>query len=77
GIRAANLTLINIISLFFKTYFSFLADRFTISLKTFRIIHRLISIISFTFIFFHVFIVIVYNIKTFSLSVPENFHKLI
>ena len=73
GIRVANLALINMISLFFGIYLSFLANRFIISLKTFRIIHRLVDMMSFVFVLFHILVVVVHGAGTFFLSVLNFF----
>jgi len=77
GIRVANLALINMISLFFGIYLSFLANRFIISLKTFRIIHRLVDMMSFVFVLFHILVVVVHGAGTFFLSVLKNLYGLI
>tara|TARA_R110002060_G_scaffold8261_1_gene12293 strand:- start:284 stop:793 length:510 start_codon:yes stop_codon:yes gene_type:complete len=77
GIRAANLALINMMPLFLGTHLSFLADRFTVSLKTFRMVHRSAGMMSFALVLFHVLVVVVRGAGTFSLSVPENLHGLI
>ncbi|PVH69319.1 hypothetical protein DL98DRAFT_661755, partial [Cadophora sp. DSE1049] len=77
GIRAANLALINMMPLFLGTHLSFLADRFTVSLKTFRMVHRSAGMMSFALVLFHILVVVVRGAGTFSLSVSENLHGLI
>ena len=77
GIRIANLALINMILLFFGIYLSFLANRFIIFLKTFRMIHCLVDMMSFIFVLFHVLVVVIRGAGTFFLSVLKNLYKLI
>ncbi|KAH7330031.1 putative cell surface metalloreductase [Rhexocercosporidium sp. MPI-PUGE-AT-0058] len=77
GIRAANLALINMMPLFLGTHLSFLADRFAVSLKTFRMVHRSAGMMSFALVLFHVLVVVARGAGTFPLSVPENLHGLI
>lgn len=77
GLRAANLALINIMPLYLRPHLSFLADLFSISLKSFRIVYRLAGIMSFVLVLLHIFVVIACGIGGFSLRVPENLYGVV
>ncbi|KAH9206361.1 cell surface metalloreductase [Leptodontidium sp. 2 PMI_412] len=77
GLRAANLALVNMMPLFLGTHLSFLADRFGVSLKTFRMVHRSTGVMSFALVLCHVLVVAARGAGTFSSSVPESLYGLI
>jgi hypothetical protein len=76
GLRAANLSLINLIPLFSGPSFNVLTDLLGVSLGTFRRFHRLAGVMSFVLLAFHVITVVVSR-TSFSLHVPENLWGLI
>jgi hypothetical protein len=76
GLRAANLSLINLIPLFSGPSFSVLTDLLGVSLVTFRRFHRLAGVMSFVLLAFHAITVVVSR-TSFSLHVPENLWGLI
>jgi len=71
GLRAANLSLINLIPLLSGPSFNVLTDLLGVSLGTFRRFHRLAGVMSFVLLVFHV-ITAVAGQPAFSLHVPEN-----
>jgi hypothetical protein len=76
GLRAANLSLINLIPLFSGPSFNVLTDLLGISLGMFRRFHRLAGVMSFVLLVFHV-ITVLASRTSFSLHVPENLWGLI
>jgi hypothetical protein len=76
GLRAANLSLINLIPLLSGPSFNVLADLLGISLSKFRRFHRLAGVMSFVLLAFHVITVAVSR-TSFSLHVSENLWGLI
>lgn len=58
GLRAGNLSLLNMISLFFDSHLSFLADLLHISLSTYCCIHCSTDLMSFILLLFHVITVV-------------------
>ena len=58
GARAATLSVIHLIPLFFGTHLSFAADILGFSLRTYRIMHRSIGVSAFILGLFHVLVVI-------------------
>src|SRR5437588_11910258 len=58
GLRAANLSLINMIPLFLGLHLSLLADLFGVSLGTFWLVHRSAGILSVALLLFHVLTVV-------------------
>lgn len=54
GIRAGNLTLINLIPLFLGPHLSFLTDIFGVSLATIKLIHRYSGLVACSLMVFHV-----------------------
>ena len=76
GLRAANLSLINMIPVLAGHHFGFLADLLGIPLSLYQRLHRAGGIMSFFLLLFHVLAVI--TTKTaFPLSVKENMWGLI
>lgn len=71
GLRAANLSLINIIPLFAGPHLNFLADILGVSLNTYRRVHRSVGIMSFVLLLFHVLTVMASR-NSFPLRVAEN-----
>jgi hypothetical protein len=71
GLRAANLSLINMIPLFASSYLSYLADILGVSLRVYRRIHRAGGIMLFFLFIFYVLTVIVTR-TAFPLHVIEN-----
>jgi hypothetical protein len=59
GLRAGNLSLINMVTLFLGPHLSFLADILGISLSTFRLIHRSAGMMSCSLVLFHVLAMLV------------------
>mgnify|MGYP003624684285 FL=1 len=59
GIRAGNLSLINMVPLFLGPHLGFLADILGISLSTFRLMHRSAGLMSCSLVLFHVLAVFV------------------
>ncbi len=59
GVRAGNLSLINMILLFLGPHLGFLADILGITLSTFRLIHRSAGVMSCGLVLFHVLAVLV------------------
>jgi hypothetical protein len=55
GLRAGNLSLINMIPLFLGPHLSFLADLFGVSLDTYRLVYRLAGLMLVVLLLFHVF----------------------
>ena len=64
------------ISFFADAYLSFLTDLLDFSLNSYRRVYRLMKLITFAFILFHVLVVVINRI-TFSLKVSEHLFKLI
>ena len=77
GLRASNLALINMMPLFLGAHLSFLADRFGVSLKMFRLLHRSAGMMSFALLVLHVLVVVARGAGEYSLGVPENLYGLI
>ena len=75
GLRAANLALINV-TLFLGTHLCFLSNMFGISLKSWRIVHRSVDMMSF-FLMFLPILIVVASCVSFSPGVPENLYGLI
>ena len=75
-LKTENLSLLNMILLFFDPHLSFLADLLHIFLSTYCCIHCSTDLMSFTFLFFHVITVVAVEVS-FSLSDLENLHELI
>jgi predicted ferric reductase len=59
GVRAGNLSLINMIPLFLGPHLGFLADILGISLSTFRLMHRSAGMMSCSLVLFHVLAMLV------------------
>jgi hypothetical protein len=76
GLRAGNLSLINMMPLFFGPHLSFLASLFGVSLDTYRLIHRSAGLMSFILLLFHVLTVVAVG-TAFPLSEPANLYGLI
>ena len=76
SLRAANLSLINLISAITNPHLSFLADIFGLSLTTYRRVHRSFRIMSCFLLSLHVFTIIA-NRTHFSLYLAENLWELI
>ena len=57
GIRAGNLSLINLIPLFLGPHLNFLADLFDVSLTAFRCFHRSAGLMSFGLFLFHTIVI--------------------
>jgi len=76
GLRAGNLSLLNMMPLFFGPHLSFLADLLHISLSTYRRIHRSTGLMSFTLLLFHGITIVAVG-ASFSLSDLGNLHGLI
>jgi hypothetical protein len=76
GLRAANLSLVNLIPLFAGPHLSFLADLLGIPLRTYRQLHRSAGLVSFALLVFHAFTVVAMK-RSFSLHIPENLFGLI
>src|SRR5450432_3923101 len=58
SVRASNLSLINLITLFLGPHLSFLADTLSVSLNTFRHIHRSASLMALSLVLFYAIIII-------------------
>jgi hypothetical protein len=71
GLRAANLSLINMIPLFAGPHLSYLADILGVPLRAYRRIHRAGGMMSFFLLIFHVLTVIATR-TAFPLRVTEN-----
>jgi len=76
GLRAAELSLINLIPAFAGPHLSFLADIFGLSLASFRRVHRSFGAMSFFLLNFHIFAMIGKRIP-FPLHQAENLWGLI
>lgn len=76
GLRAANLSLINIIPLFAGPHLSFIADLLGVYLSTFQRLHRVTGIMSSALLVFHVLTVVATQ-HSFPLRVLENMWGLI
>ncbi len=76
GLRAANLSLINLIPLMAGPHLSFPADLLGITLRTYRRFHRSFGLMSSILLGFHVHIVLVEK-KPFPLRISENLFGLI
>lgn len=76
GLRAANLSLINMVPNFAGSHLSFLADILGIPLSTYRQIHRSSGIMSVSLLIFHV-LTIIGSRNPFPLQVAENLWGLI
>jgi len=74
--KARTLSIINMASLFFGLYLSFLADLLGLSLFNYRRIHGFARIMSFALVALHTFAAI-YHGPTYSLRVLENLYLLI
>jgi hypothetical protein len=61
GVRAGNLSLINMIPLFLGPHLGFLADILGISLSTFQLIHRSARMMSCSLVLFHLLTMLVSN----------------
>lgn len=75
GLRAGNLSLINIMPLFLGPHLSFLAGLFGVSLDTYRLVHRSAGIISVMLLLFHVLTAVAVG-AAFPLSEPANRYGL-
>lgn len=71
GLRAANLSLINLVPLLSGPSFNVLADLLDISLSMFRRLHRLAEVMSFVLLIFHV-VTAVASQDSFPLHILEN-----
>jgi hypothetical protein len=58
GVRAGNLLLINLITLFLGLHLSFLADTLSVSLNTFRHIYRSTGLIALSLVLFYAIVII-------------------
>jgi hypothetical protein len=76
GIRASNLSLINLIPLFLGPHLSFLADILGVSLSTFQRIHRSAGLMSLGLVLFHA-LVIVISSTAFTLSNAKNISAVV
>lgn len=76
GLRAANLSLINMITLFAGPYLNFLADILGVSLNTYQRVYRSVGIMSFVLLLFHVLTVIASR-NSFPLRIAENMWGII
>ena len=76
GLRAANLSLINLIPLFAGPHLSLLADLLDITLRMFRRFHRSARLMSFVLLVLHI-LTMVAKRTSFSLHNPENLFGLI
>ncbi|OQU97172.1 FAD-binding domain-containing protein [Cladophialophora immunda] len=76
GLRAANLSLINLIPLMAGPHLSFPSDLLGITLRTYRRFHRSLAVISSILLCFHVLTVLVEK-KPFHLRISENLFGLI
>ena len=76
GLRAARLSLINMILLFLGPHFSFLADYLGVTLRTYKYMHRSSGIMSSAFIVLHTLISIA-NKAPFPLDDQENLYAVI
>jgi len=70
------LSIINMTSLFFNSYLSFLANLLNLSLFNYRRIHRFARIMSFALVALHTFVAIHHNF-TYFLRVLKNLYLLI
>jgi hypothetical protein len=76
GVRAGNLSLINLITLFLGPHLSFLADTLGISLRTFQHIHRSAGLMALGLVLFHA-IVTVTSPTAFALSDAKNLSAVV
>ncbi|EHY57102.1 hypothetical protein HRR83_002602 [Exophiala dermatitidis] len=76
GLRAANLSLINLIPLMAGPHLSFPADLLGVTLRTYRRFHRSLGLMSSVLLGFHVLTVLVEK-KPFPLQISENLFGLI
>jgi hypothetical protein len=76
GVRAGNLSLINLVTLFLGPHLSFLADTLGVSLSTFRHIHRSAGLMALGLVLFHA-IVIVTSPTAFTLSNAKNLSAVV
>jgi hypothetical protein len=76
GLRAANLSLINLIPLFAGPHLSFLADLLGITLHMYRRFHRSAGLMSFVLLVLHILTVVAKR-TSFPLHNPENLFGLI
>ncbi len=76
GLRAANLSLINMIPLMAGPHLSFPADLLGVTLRTYRRFHRSLGLMSSVLLGFHVLTVLVEK-KPFPLQISENLFGLI
>ena len=76
GVRAGNLSLVNLVPVFAGPHHSFLADRIGLSLSSLRRVHRSASLMSFSLALFHV-LVAVANRTPFPLSRSGNLFTII
>lgn len=76
GIRAGNLSLINLIPLFLGPHLSFLADLLGVSLRTFRHIHCSVGLISLGLVLFHS-LVIFTSRTAFALRGTQNIYAVV
>jgi len=76
GLRAANLSLINMMPLFLGPHLSLLADLLGVSLGTYRLVHRSAGLLSVALLLFHVLTAVGVG-TAFPLSEPANLHGLI
>ena len=76
GLRAANLSLVNLIPLMAGPHLSFPADLFGIPLRTYRKFHRSAGWMSFVLVCFHALTVLAEK-KPFPLRISENLFRLI
>ena len=76
GLRAGDLSLINMIPLFLGPHLSFLAGLFGVSLDTYRLVHRSAGVMSVMLLLFHV-LTVVAGRTAFPLSELANLYGLI
>ena len=76
GLRAANLSLANMVPLFAGPHLSILADMLGFRLGIYRQIHRSAGLISFALLLFHLLVVALQR-TSFSLKIPAQFYGMI
>ena len=76
GVRAGNLLLINLITLFLGPHLGFLADALGVSLSTFRHIHRFAGLMALGLVLFHA-IVIITSPTPFALFYVKNLSAVV
>lgn len=76
GLRAANLSLINLIPLLASPHLSFPADLLGVPLRTYRQLHRSAGLMSLVLLSFHALTVVATK-TPFPLHTPENYFGLI